>query len=42
VAWHNQSKARAELIMDISNMRQHFPEGFSRCSPTAYDVKDVY
>jgi len=36
VAWHNQSKAGAELIMDISNVRRHLPEGFSRCSPTAY------
>ena len=34
VAWHNQSKAGAELIMDISNVRRHLPEGFSRCSPT--------
>jgi len=22
--------------MDISNVRRHLPEGFSRCSPTAY------
>jgi len=36
VACHNQCKAGAELIMDISNMRRHLPEGFSRCSPTAY------
>ena len=36
VAWHNQSKAGAELIVDISNVRRHLPEGFSRCSPTAY------
>jgi len=36
VAWHNQSKAGANLIMDISNVRRHLPEGFSRCSPTAY------
>ena len=36
VARHNQSKAGAELIMDISNVRRHLPEGFSRCSPTAY------
>jgi len=36
VAWHNQSKAGAELIMDISNVRRHLPEGFSWCSPTAY------
>jgi len=34
--WHNQSKTGAELIMDISNVRQHLLEGFSRCSPTAY------
>jgi len=36
VALHNQSKAGAKLIMDISNVRQHLPEGFSRCSLTAY------
>ena len=36
VAWHNKSKAGADLIMDISNVRRHLPEGFSRCSPTAY------
>jgi len=30
VASHNQSKAGAKLIMDISNVRQHLPEGFSR------------
>jgi len=36
VAWHNQSKAGAELIMDISHVRWHLLEGFSRCSPTAY------
>jgi len=36
VAWHNQSKAGAELIMDISNVRLHLPEGFPRCRPTAY------
>jgi len=36
VAWHNQSKARAELIMDIFNVRRHLPKGFSRCRPTAY------
>jgi len=36
VAWHNQSKAGAELIMDISNVRQHLSEGFSWCSTTAY------
>jgi len=36
VAWHNQSNAGAELIMDISNVRWHLPEGFSQCSPTAY------
>jgi len=35
VAWHNQSKAGADLIMDISNVHQHLPESFSRCSPTA-------
>jgi len=34
VAWHNQSKAGADLIMDISNVRRHLPEGFSRCSLT--------
>jgi len=22
--------------MDISDVRRHLPEGFSRCSPTAY------
>ena len=36
MAWHNQSKAGAELIMDISNVRRHLPEGFFRYSPTAY------
>jgi len=36
VAWHNQSKAGADLIMDISSLRRHLPDGFSRCSPTAY------
>ena len=36
MAWHNQSKAGAELIMDISNVRLHLPEGFSRCSQAAY------
>ena len=36
VAWHNQSKAGAELIIDISNVRRHLPEVFSRCSPTVY------
>ena len=35
VAWHNQSKAGADLIMDISGLRRHLPEGFSRCSLTA-------
>jgi len=41
VAWHNQSKAGAELIMDISNVRLHLPEGFSRCSLTAYSPSIV-
>jgi len=36
VAWHNQSKAGADLIMDISSLRRHLLEGFSRCRPTAY------
>ena len=38
VAWHNQSKAGADLIMDISclALRRHLPEGFPRCRPTAY------
>ena len=36
VAWHKQSKAGVELIMDIFNVRQHLPEGFSWCSSTAY------
>ena len=36
MAWHNQSKSGAELIMDISHVRWHLLEGFSRCSPTAY------
>jgi len=36
VAWHSQSKAGVELIMDIFNVRQHLPEGFSWCSSTAY------
>ena len=35
VAWHNQFKAGADLIMDISGLRRHFPEGFSGCRPTA-------
>jgi len=35
VAWRNQSKAGADLIMDIFNMRRHLAECFSRCSPTA-------
>ena len=43
VALHNQSKAGpgAKLIMDISNVRQHLPEGFSRCSLTAYSPSIV-
>jgi len=36
VAWHNQSKAGVDLIMDISGLRRHLPEGFSRCRPTAH------
>jgi len=36
VACLNQSKAGADLIMDISNSRRHLPVGFSRCIPTAY------
>jgi len=36
VAWHNQSKAGTNLILDISNVRRHLQEGFSQCSPTAY------
>ena len=36
VAWHNQSKAGADLITDISGLRRHLPEGFTRCRPTAY------
>jgi len=36
VAWHNQSKAGADLIMDVSGLSRHLPEGFSRCRPTAY------
>jgi len=35
VAWHNQSKAGASLIMDISCLRRHLPEGFSWCRLTA-------
>jgi len=41
VAWHNQSKTGAELIMDISDVRRHLPEGFSRCSPTAYSPSTI-
>jgi len=29
VAWHNQSKVGTDLIMDISGLRRHLPEGFS-------------
>ena len=36
VAWHNQSQAGADLIMDIFDLRRHLPEGFSWCKPTAY------
>jgi len=36
VAWHNQSKTGADLIIDISNVRRHLPEGFSRCSMIVY------
>ena len=36
VAWHHQSKAGADLIRDISDLRRHLPEGFTRCRPTAY------
>ena len=36
VAWHNQSKAGANLIKDISGLRRHLLEGFTRCRPIAY------
>ena len=36
VAWHNQSKAGADLIRDISGLCRHLPECFSRCRLTAY------
>ena len=36
VAWHNESKEGADLIMGISSVRWHLPESFSRCSPTDY------
>jgi hypothetical protein len=36
VAWHNQSKAGADLIRDVSGLRRHLSEGFTCCRPTAY------
>ena len=36
VAWHNQSKAGADLIRDISGLRRHLPKGFTQCRPNAY------
>ena len=41
VAWHNQSKVGADLIMDMSNVRWYLPEGFSQCSPTAYSLSTI-
>jgi len=34
--WHNQFKAGVDLISDISGLRRHLPEGFTRCRQTAY------
>jgi len=36
VAEHNQSEAEVDLIGDISGLRRHLPEGFTRCRPIAY------
>ena len=41
VAWHNQSKAGANLIMDFSGLRRHLPKGFSLCRPTAYSASII-
>jgi len=42
VAWHNQSKPGANLIMDISGLRRHLLGGFSRCSITAYSPSIIF
>jgi len=36
VTWHNQSKAEADLIRDISGVCRHLPEGFTECRLTVY------
>jgi len=41
VAWHNQSKAGANLIMDFSGLRRHLPKGFSLCRPTVYSASII-
>ena len=34
--WHYQSKVGVDLIRDISGLRRHLSEGFTRCRPTSY------